>query len=74
MKKKKFKKPYVRLTIEVINVGTYAQILAGSPPVQPGGGSTGTVSVIPLIDDEEEEISGANRFDFFEETEIDTEN
>ncbi|RRD75199.1 hypothetical protein EII14_08725 [Alloprevotella sp. OH1205_COT-284] len=68
MDKKEFKKEkaYVKPTIEVVRVDIEGQMLAGSPAVQPGGGS---ISVEPPKEDEDEEISGAKKFNMWSEWE-----
>lgn len=71
MKKTQFKKKmYVGLKVEIINTGICSQILAGSPPVQPGGGGGGSITVIPPKDDDDEELTGAKRFSVWEDTNI----
>lgn len=72
MKKEEFKKrPYVRPTVEVIKMNVDQQILAGSSPVQPGGGGGGgSISIEPPTEDEEDnELSGAKRFNMWNEWE-----
>ena len=71
MKKEEFKKkPYVRPTLEVINLDVDAQILAGSPAVQPGGGGGGSISIEnPEEDDDDTQISGAKKFNMWSEWE-----
>ena len=47
---------YVCPTIEVVQVETESNILAGSPPVHPGGGGTtsnpGTINVVPPTEED----------------------
>lgn len=64
------KKPYVRLKIEVINLEDQAQLLAGSPLVQPGGGGGGSVTVESPVDDDDEELFGAKPFNPLDGTDM----
>ena len=72
---KSHRQPYVCPNCEVIVVENENTILAGSPPVRPGGdgpaGNKGSVSIEDLVeDDDDTEISGAkriNRWDAWEE-------
>ncbi|ERT58892.1 hypothetical protein HMPREF1254_1535 [Prevotella sp. BV3P1] len=65
MDKKEFKKEkaYIKPTIEVVRVNIEDQMLAGSPAVQPG------VTVEPPTEDDDEEISGAKKFNMWSEWE-----
>ena len=71
MDRKEFKKEkaYVKPTIEVIRVNIKGQMLAGSPAVQPGGGGGGHITVESPIEDDDEEISGAKKFNVWSEWE-----
>ena len=53
---------YIRPEITVINLEQEWSLLAGSPPVQPGGGGGGGVGVVPPGEDndgENDDITGA---------------
>ena len=71
----KHRQPYVCPNCEVVAVENENTILAGSPPVRPGGdgpaGNKGTVSIEDLKEDNEDtELTGAkriNRWDAWEE-------
>ena len=62
----KHRQPYVCPNCEVVAVENENTILAGSPPVRPGGdgptGNKGSVSIEDLVeDDDDTEISGAKK-------------
>jgi hypothetical protein len=65
MDKKELKKEkaYIKPTIEVVRVNIEDQMLADSPAVQPG------VTVEPPTEDDDEEISGAKKFNMWSEWE-----
>lgn len=71
MDRKEFKKEkaYVKPTIEVIRVNIKGQMLASSPAVQPGGGGGGHITVETPEEDNDEEISGAKKFNVWSEWE-----
>ena len=71
MKKEEFKKkPYLRPTLEVVKLDVEVQILAGSPPVQPGGGGGGSITIEdPVEDDDDNQLSGAKEFNMWSDWE-----
>lgn len=65
--KKKEMQPYVKPQTSLIALHGIHNILAGSPPVQPGGGGGGSVAIIPPEEDEEDtEIQGAKSFSLWQ--------
>lgn len=57
-------RPYVKAETRLIPVEVENDLLAGSPPVQPGGGGNGKVGVEPPKPTEDEELFGAKAFFF----------
>ena len=66
--KQKTKQDYQTPQVEVYGLSADSEMLAQSPLVQPGGGSGGSVTIVPLSpDDDDTEISGAKKMTVWEE-------
>lgn len=63
------RRAYVKPVIFLTELAQEGHLLAGSPQVKPGQGGTGTISVTPLTEDNEDgDLSGAKGTGFtFEE-------
>ena len=63
MNKNEFKKKaYFKPATEVYAFDGDSMILAGSPPVRPGGDGGGSVTITPPSEDEDEELEGTRKF------------